>query len=1246
MRRRFLIWLFVPLFVLGGLVWLAGQEWTLQWIAGRVVQASGGSIEIEGVSGTLVNSLEVGKISFSSPEKDIVIDDLALVWNPWKLLRGEIDVERIAAGRIAIDMKQSSDEPFVLPHSLAPPLAVRVAQAEFGVVSLSRTGIGMSLEQVHFSLFSDEKAWYLDDFGFGSPFGNAAIRIELGMDKPHVIDGSIRFENSRNGAQADVTLGGSLERLVVAGVLDGYDATGKLDAVLTPFAEFPFESVKLDLRGIDPSRIQSSWPQALLDVRVDVAAGREQILRGHVLAQNRIAGAIDSNRIPVRSLGARIGGHIERITLSDIALDFGRAGRFDGNGLFSAERTEVTLATTRFDLHEISSIIRQTHVGGNIHFIEEDGTQEFRLDLNERAIRFNALVRKKGDDLTLEDMLVRADDSMLKMTGKMSLAESGKLALNGEIRRLDFADFGKFASSDLNADINIAGVVKPQPDLQVRYAFLPSRLLNQALSGRGQVRIRGKEVRDADLSLQLGANSLKVAGNLGQPEDRLRWELDASDLKAFGKGWQGALASDGELRGVLDNLRLAMHLNGSEFLLMNRFGARKLQADVQFGMAPQDKIAVDIEIDEATLGSGRWKTIRTQVDGTGRSHTLQASVQNDMFDLSARASGGFVSGSLWKGELESLENRGRLSFVLVDAVPLVVGVDDFSIRDMVLKLPDGRLTVQKFVRKGNVIETSGNARAVPLAYLLALSPDASGSVHTTLTLGADWSLKTGNSLDGQIHLYRENGDITLMGDNVIELGLDTLDVQMQLSGNTVNLDAGVQSVKAGKIAVSAMTRLTRQDGSWSVTPNSPLQLSAHADMPSLAWIAPLTGQQDIELGGALALAVRGRGTLGNPDLSGTINGKNLAFNWLSMGVNLSRGELAAVLDGNRLEIGKGIIYGPQGNMQIGGAIFLKNGQLQTDLYFEADRLQLLSSVDRKLAITGKGQFALDENKLQLNGNWRVNDATIILADSASVTYSKDVIVLGRVEKKTERPIPVNFNLTVDLGSRFYLKGKGLDTRLEGKIQAVSSRDNRLRVFGTINTVNGTYSAFGQKLTIAKGEVMFSGPVENPTLNILAVRTFSQTDDVTEVGVSVRGSAQSPRVQLVSTPEVSDTEKLSWLVLGDSGGEKGDDQQRAMIATAAAALLSTEQSGVGGLPSRLASTIGLDDIDISSSSELDETVLSLTKRISSRLYLTYEQGLTGATNLIKLRYIISRHLSLVGQTGTITAVDLFYDWRFD
>ena len=323
---------------------------------------------------------------------------------------------------------------------------------------------------------------------------------------------------------------------------------------------------------------------------------------------------------------------------------------------------------------------------------------------------------------------------------------------------------------------------------------------------------------------------------------------------------------------------------------------------------------------------------------------------------------------------------------------------------------------------------------------------------------------------------------------------------------------------------------------------------------------------------------------------------------------------------------------------------MKKGQLLTNLHFKTDKLLILSNVDRQLAITGQGQFSLDENRLELVGDWHVNRAMIILSDSRNVTYSKDVVVLGRPEKKTSESVPVSFNLKIDLGNNFYLKGKGLDTRLAGQIQAVSSRDNKLRVFGTVNTVDGSYSAFGQKLAIKKGQVTFSGPVENPTLDILAGRDFPPSDNVTEVGVSVTGTAQSPKVKLVSTPEVSDTEKLSWLVLGYGGGENGDDQQRALIATAAAAILSTQQSG--GFPTKLASTIGLDDIGISSSSELDETVLSLTKRISSRLYLSYEQGLTGATNLIKLRYIISRRLSLVGQTGTITAVDLLYDWKFD
>lgn len=513
-----------------------------------------------------------------------------------------------------------------------------------------------------------------------------------------------------------------------------------------------------------------------------------------------------------------------------------------------------------------------------------------------------------------------------------------------------------------------------------------------------------------------------------------------------------------------------------------------------------------------------------------------------------------------------------------------------------------------------------------------------------MTLGADWSLKADRTLNGKFHLYREKGDVTLLGDNRIKLGLGTFDIQVLLSGNSVNFNAQIVSEKAGTIQAKGMTRLGKQNGNWSVSGQSPLQLSVQADIPSIAWLGPLTGQPDMELKGSLNMAINANGTLGNPRLSGSLNGKDLAVNWLSMGVNLSKGELAAVLNGNQVQIQKGIIYGPEGNLQLTGGVQLKNGQISTNLQFKTDKLLILSNVDRQLAITGQGHFSLDKDRLQLIGDWYVNRAMIVLTDSNNVTYSKDVVVLGRPGKKADKPIPLRFNLKANLGDKFFLKGKGINTRLTGQIQAISAQDNRLRVFGTINTVDGSYSAFGQKLAIKQGQITFSGPVENPTLDILAVREVPDTDDSVEVGVSVKGTAQSPRVKLVSTPEVSDTEKLSWLVLGYGGGENGDGQQRAAIAAAAAAILSSEQSG--GLPSKIASTIGLDDIGFSSSPDLEETVLTLSKRISSRLYLSYEQGLTGATNLIKLRYIISRRLSLVGQTGTVTAVDLLYDFKFD
>ena len=203
-----------------------------------------------------------------------------------------------------------------------------------------------------------------------------------------------------------------------------------------------------------------------------------------------------------------------------------------------------------------------------------------------------------------------------------------------------------------------------------------------------------------------------------------------------------------------------------------------------------------------------------------------------------------------------------------------------------------------------------------------------------------------------------------------------------------------------------------------------------------------------------------------------------------------------------------------------------------------------------------------------------------------------------------------------------------------------------RVNGGIRVVDGTgtYKAYGQNLTIERGVLTFSGPYDNPSLNILAVRKRPEGEQLTETnveaGVQVRGTALSPVAKLVSTPTVPDSEKLSWLVLGH-GMEGTSGNEAGVLSAAAGALLGG--SGGGGFQERLANSLGVDELGLSQAKGLESTVVTVGKKISSRAYLSFEQGATTASSLVKLRYKLNPRITLQFQTGTNTALDVLYSW---
>jgi translocation and assembly module TamB len=67
---------------------------------------------------------------------------------------------------------------------------------------------------------------------------------------------------------------------------------------------------------------------------------------------------------------------------------------------------------------------------------------------------------------------------------------------------------------------------------------------------------------------------------------------------------------------------------------------------------------------------------------------------------------------------------------------------------------------------------------------------------------------------------------------------------------------------------------------------------------------------------------------------------------------------------------------------------------------------------------------------------------------------------------------------------------------------------------------------------------------------------------------------------------------------------------------------------------------------SNASAAPSDVVTIGKRISDRLFISYEQGLRGVSNLLSAQYLLTERLSLRAQSGTASALDLLYAFAFD
>lgn len=398
------------------------------------------------------------------------------------------------------------------------------------------------------------------------------------------------------------------------------------------------------------------------------------------------------------------------------------------------------------------------------------------------------------------------------------------------------------------------------------------------------------------------------------------------------------------------------------------------------------------------------------------------------------------------------------------------------------------------------------------------------------------------------------------------------------------------------------------------------------------------------LSGELATQARVGGRVGAPEFTGELTGRQMALHNLVQGVDWHDAALRVALQGARARIESFTAQAGAGSLSGSGNVILAEVP-QVQLKLSAQKFAALQRVDRRVVLSGTAEMALEPHAVVLNGRMQVDEGRLDISQGDAPSLDDDVNVSRGPEttaraanggkREAERRLAID--LTLDLGPSLRLRGRGLDTLLTGELH-LTSPANRLAVHGTIRTADGTYAAYAQKLSIDRGQVIFAGTPDNPRLDIEATRP--NTEEV-RVGVAITGTAQNPRVRLFSEPEMSDTDKLSWLVLGRPSDGLGRTDL-ALLQRAAYALISGESSA----PSVL-DRVGLDELSVrQNDGTVRETVVSLGKQLSRRWYVGYERSLNAVAGTWQLVYRAAQRFTLRAQSGAQNSLDLIWSWRWD
>ncbi|QDH71928.1 translocation/assembly module TamB [Lysobacter alkalisoli] len=1158
------------------------------------------------------------------------------------LLGKRLQLNAMALSDASLDLPDS-DKPFELPRwpdllpQIAPPLALRAGDIRVDRLKISRQGEPLiDLHSVRGGLDAGNGWVRVERFDIDSDRGRFSVHGDYAPRDNYRTDlvatAVLPAPAGRTRPRLGLVARGNLAKMDIGlgGAVPGpLRATLSIETRALEERSAPRWQLRADARALDPGLLAGGEPlEAPLaaTLSVDGVGGamdvQGELTRGDLTARIQPSKlrledqVVEAAPLVVDIFEGRIIAH-GRADFGDPADDDEERGRIryaiNARGLSWGGEADEPAVIANADLG-IAGTLQDWAVIGRATLVRDGEQANVRLD-----------GRGDSERMRLHTLEIEMPTGTLDVGGEVAWAPTVGWDLETTLAGFDPGYFLPDWPGAVDGRISSTGELRDPGGLaaHVEIESLGGRLRDRALDGHGQIRIDG-DAYEGDITLALGASRVEASGRIADSLD-VEARFEPLRLVDVLPDAAGTLQGTVSLQGRRDAPDVAADLTGSG-LSWSRSNTDRYSVDTVSlrGLLPWRGRNGELALRATGVQAGTaLDTLSVDARGTVESLQLDVDAQGDIGRL-VLAGQVEQRGNAWQGQLATLQLapvRGASWALQQPAAFRWDGSNSRLERSCLASSGGGTLCIDAdWPRRG--LDVDG--RALPLTLVEPWMP-ARGDGRPWLLRGEiaiDAQLQpAGNAWRGDVRVASAGGGVKFSERSREEI-FDYKDLLLQARFHPQRIEATLGATLIGDGHLDA--RLTT---GWD--DYSPLEGEASINLHELVWLE-LFSPDIVEPKGTLNGRITLSGTRAEPRLGGQMQLSDFSTDMPALGLHLHDGNVRLLARSDGSASIQGELYSGNGDdssgpLNIDGELGWSDDGPPLQLHVHGKDVLVSDTRDLRAVASPDVRVRIAAGEpITVTGTVTVPSAAIDLERlEGGVSVSDDVVVLDPADPEDRGAAPLDLDLAIALGDDVRLNGFGLRGSLGGQMRVRARPGREMTARGTLN-VAGRYKAYGQDLTIRRGELGWSNsPVSDPILDIRAIREIGNVT----AGVDIGGRVSAPEVRVWSDPATTQSDALAYLTLGrplSSATSAESDQLTAANAALAA--------GGSVLASQIGSKIGLDEAGAMQSRTLG-SVFGVGKRLSPRLYVGYGVSMVGAGTVLTLKYLLGLGFDVEVESGS-------------